>query len=279
MADKIQLRIVTPTRLVVDEEVDEVTAPGVLGQFGVLPNHIAFLTLLQPGELWYKQAGRVTRLVIGGGYAQGVHNAQPPLPSQRGYFIPDLRTVELGWWEERQLMSAFIQLAGQEGVTSARVSEIPAGATTKPFKFALDEVVYVVSGRGATNIWYDNSAKKSFEWQQHSMFLVPRRTHHQFSNMQGDKPVRLLHYSYLPLALSAVSDPEFFFNSPYESPNELAEHETYYSEAKAVHLPEGADPKGRRIYWYGNFFPDMRAWDKLDANARRGAGRSVNILF
>ena len=202
------------------------------------------------------------------------------IPIHRGYFIQDLRTVELGWWEERQCMSAFIQLAGQEGVTSARVSEIPPGGTTKPFKFALDEVVYVVSGRGVTNIWYDNSAKKSFEWQQHSMFLVPRGTHHQFSNMQGDKPVRLLHYSYLPLALSAVSDPEFFFNSPYESPNELAEHETYYSEAKAVHLPEGADPKGRRIYWYGNFFPDMRAWDKLDANARRGAGgRSVYILF
>jgi F-type H+-transporting ATPase subunit epsilon len=70
MADKIQLRIVTPTRLVVDEEVDEVTAPGVLGQFGVLPNHIAFLTLLQAGELSYKQGGRMTRLAIAGGYAE-----------------------------------------------------------------------------------------------------------------------------------------------------------------------------------------------------------------
>ena len=66
------------------------------------------------------------------------------IPIHRGYFIPDLRTVELDWWEERQLMSAFIQLAGQEGVTSARVSEIPPGGTTKPFKSALDEVVYVV---------------------------------------------------------------------------------------------------------------------------------------
>ncbi|HEY1373183.1 MAG TPA: F0F1 ATP synthase subunit epsilon, partial [Candidatus Binatia bacterium] len=70
MADKIQLRIVTPTRLMLDEEVDEVTAPGVLGQFGVLPNHIAFLTLLQPGELSFKQGGRVTRLAIAGGYAE-----------------------------------------------------------------------------------------------------------------------------------------------------------------------------------------------------------------
>jgi F-type H+-transporting ATPase subunit epsilon len=79
MADKVQLRIVTPTRLVVDEEVDEITAPGVLGQFGVLPNHIAFLTLLQAGELAYKQGGRVTRLAIGGGYAEVLDNVMTVL--------------------------------------------------------------------------------------------------------------------------------------------------------------------------------------------------------
>ena len=43
MADKIRLRVVTPSRLLLDEEVDEVTAPGELGEFGVLPNHISFL--------------------------------------------------------------------------------------------------------------------------------------------------------------------------------------------------------------------------------------------
>jgi F-type H+-transporting ATPase subunit epsilon len=79
MADKIQLRIVTPTRLMLDEEVDEVTAPGALGQFGVLPNHIAFLTLLSPGELSYKQGGRVTRLAIAGGYAEVLDNVMTVL--------------------------------------------------------------------------------------------------------------------------------------------------------------------------------------------------------
>jgi len=62
-----------------DEQVDEVTAPGVLGQFGVLPNHIAFLTLLQPGELFYKQGGRVTRLALSGGYAEVLDNVMTVL--------------------------------------------------------------------------------------------------------------------------------------------------------------------------------------------------------
>ncbi|MGH7771183.1 MAG: cupin domain-containing protein, partial [Candidatus Binatia bacterium] len=50
--------------------------------------------------------------------------------------------------------------------------------------------------------------------------------------------------------------------------------------AKMVHSPEIDEALGLRVYWYGNFFPDMKAWDKLDTNMRRGAGgRSVFIQF
>jgi mannose-6-phosphate isomerase-like protein (cupin superfamily) len=203
------------------------------------------------------------------------------VPIITGFFIDDLRNAKLGWWEERQSQTAFIQLTGQEGVSSTRLTEIPAGETSKPLKFSLDEVVYVVSGRGLTTVWYDGgSAKKSFEWQQHSMFLIPHGAHHQFSNMQGDKPVRLLHYSYLPLGLSAVPDPDFFFNNPRATPDDLSEQEDIFSEAKMVQAAEADEALGLRVFWYGNFFPDMKAWDKLDTNTRRGAGgRSVFIQF
>jgi hypothetical protein len=66
------------------------------------------------------------------------------MPIHRGYYIEDLRTLELGWWEERRCNAAFIQLVGQEGVTSARVSEIGPGQTLPLLKFALDEIVYVI---------------------------------------------------------------------------------------------------------------------------------------
>ena len=79
MADQIRLRLVSPSRLLIDEEADEVTAPGALGEFGVLPNHIAFLTLLAPGELSYKQGATRTRLAIGGGYAEVLNNVMTVL--------------------------------------------------------------------------------------------------------------------------------------------------------------------------------------------------------
>jgi len=81
MADKIQLRIVTPTRLLLDEEVDEVTAPGALGEFGVLPNHITFLTLLVPGEMSYKQGMTRYYLSLSDGYAEVLNNVMTVLTS------------------------------------------------------------------------------------------------------------------------------------------------------------------------------------------------------
>ena len=70
MADTLRLRIVTPERQVLDEAVDEVTAPGTAGEFGVLPNHVTFLSSLQPGRLLYKQRGQNHTLVVGGGFAE-----------------------------------------------------------------------------------------------------------------------------------------------------------------------------------------------------------------
>ena len=79
MAAKIRLRVVTPTRLVFDEEVDEVTAVGELGEFGVLPNHIDFLSTLVPGELSYKQGPNKQFIAIAGGYAEVLDNVMTVL--------------------------------------------------------------------------------------------------------------------------------------------------------------------------------------------------------
>jgi len=79
MADKIKLRVVTPSRLLLEEEVDEVSAPGELGEFGVLPNHISFLSSLVAGEMSYKQGPTRHTLAVGGGYAEVLDNVMTVL--------------------------------------------------------------------------------------------------------------------------------------------------------------------------------------------------------
>ena len=70
MAEKLKLDLVTPYRHVLSQEVDEVTAPGTLGEFGVLPGHTPLLTTLRIGELTYKQGQEVFHVAVNWGYVE-----------------------------------------------------------------------------------------------------------------------------------------------------------------------------------------------------------------
>jgi len=70
MADRLHLEIVTPSRRVVEVEVDEVRLPGALGEMGVLPGHIPLLTSLAAGPLTYYEGSAVTRYAVQGGFAE-----------------------------------------------------------------------------------------------------------------------------------------------------------------------------------------------------------------
>jgi F-type H+-transporting ATPase subunit epsilon len=71
MAEKeLLLEVVTPDRLVLSTQAEVVVCPGVEGQFGVLPGHIAFLSALDIGEMYYKTGGKTEYLAVSGGFAE-----------------------------------------------------------------------------------------------------------------------------------------------------------------------------------------------------------------
>ena len=201
------------------------------------------------------------------------------IPIHRGYYIEDLRTIDLGPWSVRGCDAAFIQLDGMPGIVEGRVQEIPAGGTIKPFKSAVDEFVYVLSGQGSTSVWgTKDQPQHSFEWSPRSLFVLPRNAWAQHANMQGDRPARMLHYSYMPLAMSAIPDPAFLFNNPFEESLRLGGSVEFYSEAQSITQEHIAEGGARRTLWLGNFFPDMAVWDKLmDRPGRGSMNRSVYI--
>ena len=61
---KILLEVVTPEGLLLREEVDEVTAPGEEGYFGVLPGHTSFLATLGIGSIMYRKGAEKRYLTI-----------------------------------------------------------------------------------------------------------------------------------------------------------------------------------------------------------------------
>lgn len=71
MADTIRLELVTPERQILSEDVDEVIAPGVEGDLGVLPEHTPLLTALRVGELAYRTGKQLDYVaIVGGGFLE-----------------------------------------------------------------------------------------------------------------------------------------------------------------------------------------------------------------
>ena len=76
--NKLQLSIVTPDRLILTEEVDQVNVPGVEGDLGILYDHAPILTTMRPGRFSYELLGEkgkeTTHMIISGGYLEVTDN-------------------------------------------------------------------------------------------------------------------------------------------------------------------------------------------------------------
>ena len=66
----MHLTVTTPRGYLVQVEAEEVVAPGVLGEFGILPGHIPFMSVLKPGVLSYRGKDGTKYLAVGDGILQ-----------------------------------------------------------------------------------------------------------------------------------------------------------------------------------------------------------------
>jgi F-type H+-transporting ATPase subunit epsilon len=67
---QFHLEIVTPEGVQLSEDIDELTAPSVDGQFGVLPGHRPMIAALATGIISFVKGGAVTHVAVGPGYAE-----------------------------------------------------------------------------------------------------------------------------------------------------------------------------------------------------------------
>lgn len=66
----IRLEVVTPERLVLEEDVEIVVARGAEGDVGILHGHEPLITPLATGELMYRMGGEERHLAIAGGFLE-----------------------------------------------------------------------------------------------------------------------------------------------------------------------------------------------------------------
>ena len=66
----LDVELVTPNRVLLQDQVDELNLPGELGYLGILPGHTAFLTTLGQGELMYRKGEQRHYLSVFWGYME-----------------------------------------------------------------------------------------------------------------------------------------------------------------------------------------------------------------
>lgn len=67
---RLHVSVLTPKGPIMKQAADEVTAPGILGEFGVLAGHIPFLTVLKPGVLIVRDGQRRDVMAVGAGFVE-----------------------------------------------------------------------------------------------------------------------------------------------------------------------------------------------------------------
>ena len=135
--------------------------------------------------------------------------------------IPDIRAVELKPWDRTGCNAALVDLTPypvEEGEilanqgSSRYLCDIPPGGTYKAERHMYEEIFFVVSGRGATTVWYPGSPHHTFEWQEGSVFSIPLNAWHELYNGSGEEPARLYAGFNAPTVFNLYDSPEFVFN-------------------------------------------------------------------
>ncbi|MET0501970.1 MAG: ethanolamine ammonia lyase-activating protein [Candidatus Binatia bacterium] len=146
----------------------------------------------------------------------------------RGFFVDDLYTMSLKWWDRLGGYGAYIMLDGTGYLDDAYVCSIPPGKSLNPQRHMFEELIFILEGKGATTVWQTNGAKQSFEWQTGSLFAIPLNAWYQHFNGQGDREARILAVTTAPLVFNLFRSADFVLNNPYAFTDRFQGEEGYF---------------------------------------------------
>jgi oxalate decarboxylase/phosphoglucose isomerase-like protein (cupin superfamily) len=173
------------------------------------------------------------------------------VPIVEGFSVEDVRELKLGPWQRMGGSGAFVHLYGMEGQTGMYVAEIPPGGALNPERHLYEEMICILSGHGATEIWQDGGPKRLFEWGPFSLFAPPLNSWHRLVN-GGREPVRLMAVTTAPIAMDFYRNVEFIFNCPYAFNDRFRGEDNYFATSENFYAV------GMQSIWETNFVPDVK---------------------
>ena len=191
--------------------------------------------------------------------AQGV-------PIIEGYYVEDMARLELAPWARKGGRGAILNL-DRTNEKDAHIVELAPGGTSEPEHHLYEEIVYVLSGRGATSIWHEGGHKQTFEWAEGSLFAIPLNAWYQHFNSSSE-PARYIAVTNLPPTMRRYHNADFIFNCPFDFTDRFGGEESYFS---------GQGKLYQNRIWETGFVPDARALKVYEWRERGGGGSQVRL--
>jgi uncharacterized RmlC-like cupin family protein len=183
----------------------------------------------------------------------------------------DLLTAETKFWPRLGVNGAAVHLRGRGDFSNLFLIDIPPGASTETQRHLYEEVVYVVEGRGSTQLEFEDGRTHSFEWQPRSMFAIPLNAKYRLHNGDGKNRAILGTVTSMPLMMKIFHNDSFIFENTHFFEDRIGKDTHYNGSGDLTMIRPGSN------IWETNFVPDLGSIE-LHAWNERGAGSS-NLMF
>jgi len=156
----------------------------------------------------------------------------------------DLAAVESAAFARFAVAGAICHAQGRCDFLTLFVFDIPAGASMAPARHVYEEVFYVVSGAGRTQVTLSDGRTRAIEWRQGGMFATPVNATCVHEAAEGG-PARLASFNDLRYLIGLYRNEAFVFGnaSPFSARQDKAFTAPWSVQATDVALapgPEGA---------------------------------------
>jgi quercetin dioxygenase-like cupin family protein len=195
--------------------------------------------------------------------------AREGIPVVEAYGVADVAEIPREPWPRLGGRGAYVELRGTvEAEVGIYVVEIPGGGALEPERHLYEKVLYVLRGRGLTQLWQqDGGPRQTFEWGEGSLFAIPLNSAHRLIN-GGGEPAVLMAVTNAPLVMNLFHNDDFVVSCDYRFADRYAGDPGHFDgDGKRYQI-------GQKNLWETNLIPDIRR-AALDAKEVKGAGARI----
>ncbi len=121
---KINFKIVTPEKVIYEnDQIEQVTAPTTTGEITILPNHTPLVTILNPGELIFKQGEETHNFAVAGGFLEMKENNQLVILADNVEHVDQI-DIDRAQLAREKAVAQMSEIKNREDVDYARMQAI-----------------------------------------------------------------------------------------------------------------------------------------------------------